>query len=155
MKTLIYKEKTADVSDIYQHLNDCSKYHIPALDVRVNIKDYAKKLIDYSQTFECWEDKVLVGLLSIYCNNNKHNSGFITNLSVLPTHYKRTIASSLLKSCIEYAKKLKLAEIKLEVHGDNIAAVHLYKKYGFYEYQKHSIKLNIQKNIFMKKILNF
>lgn len=150
MKTLVYKRQIANISDIYEHLKKCSKYYIPALDTRVDIQSYAKKLFDNAQTFECWNSSDLVGLLAIYCNDTNHNSSFISNLSVLASHYKQNIASQLLTRCIEYTKILGFDSINLEVYIGNIAALSLYKKYGFFQYSNDEKPYYIQ----MKKNLN-
>ena len=153
MEPLIYKRKVASTSDIYEHLKKCSKHPVPALDTRVDIQNYAKKLFDYAQTFECWNSGDLVGLLAIYCNDKNYNSSFISNLSVISSHYKQNIASQLLERCIEYTKILGFDSINLEVHIGNIAALSLYKKYGFSQFLYHS---NDEKSYYiqMKKNLN-
>lgn len=150
MELLVYKRKVASITDIYEHLKKCSKYHIPTLDTRVDIKNYSKKLFDYAQTFECWHGCDLVGLLAIYCNDTNYTESFISNLSVLSSHYKQNIASQLLERCIEYTKILGFNSINLEVHIDNIAALSLYKKYGFSQFSNNKKPYYIQ----MKKNLN-
>ncbi len=153
MKDLVYKRKIASISDIYDHLKKCSKHHIPTLDARVDIKVYAKKLFYYAQTFECWNSGDLVGLLAAYCNDATHSSSFISNLSVISSHYKQNIASQLLESCIEYTKIQGFDSINLEVHIGNITALSLYKKHGFSQFLHHS---NDEKPYYiqMKKNLN-
>ncbi len=153
MKTLVYKRKIASISDIYEHLKKCSKHYVPTLDTRVNIENYAKKLFDYAQTFECWDGDDLVGLLAVYCNDKNCNFSFISNLSVISSYYKQNIASQLLESCIEYTKIQGFDSINLEVHIGSIAALRLYKKYGFSEclhHDDHNVKPHY---IQMKKIL--
>lgn len=153
MRPLVYKRKTASILDIYEHLKKCSKNHVPVLDSRVDIESYAKKLFDYAQTFECWNGKDLVAFLAAYCNDKNHSSSFISNLSVVSSHYKQNIASQLLERCIEYARMLRFDSIDLEVHIGNVAALNLYKKYGFYQFLHHS-KDEKPYYIQMKKNLN-
>lgn len=133
MKILKYTRKTTTIAALYNHLELCSKHYVPELDTRVNLNEYAKKLFDYAETFECWDENHLVGLLAIYCNDKASNLAFISNLSVTPDHYKQNIASQLLENCIEYASMQGFISINLEVHVDNIAALNLYKKYKFFK----------------------
>lgn len=130
IENLIYKTKTASEKDIDLHLNKCNISFIPPLNARVNIADYAKKIFNNATTFEAWREKELIGLIAIYFNKEM-NMGFITNVSVMKEYMGASIASNLLKMCIEYTAKLNYSEIKLEVFKDNIPAINFYKKYNF------------------------
>jgi len=55
----------------------------------------------------------------------------ITNIAVHPNFRNRDIGSYLLKSMIEYAEKLGIYRMTLEVRKSNIPAQRLYKKFGF------------------------
>ena len=68
----------------------------------------------------------------------------IDNLYVMPDYRNKKIASSLLKYLIDYATKMNLKNITLEVRKDNDIAIYLYKKYGFLE---RAIRLNYYNGI--------
>ncbi len=126
-----FKIKTVSEEKVYTHLNECSNDFIPPLSERVNIKEYARKIVDKSITFEAWKDTILVGLIAIYFDKNTDSSPFITNVSILKKFVNFGIASDLLINCIEYAKNKKYKQIILEVNQHNIPAINFYKKFNF------------------------
>jgi len=128
---LIYDINKSTESEVFVHLNKCKNTFIPPLDSTVDIKVYSKKLYDFSIRFEAWDQNELVGLIAAYFNDEKFYKGFITNVSVLDSYRGKGIAQSLIENCIRYAKKYQFSRIELEVYNKNIAAISLYKKYGF------------------------
>lgn len=60
--------------------------------------------------------------------------GHITNIAVHPDCRNKGIASKLLDEIIACAKKRNIKSLTLEVRKSNIAAISLYKKFGFVEY---------------------
>ena len=131
---IIYKVKTATAEEIHFHLkNNKNDFH-PALDKRVDIKEYSKKIFDKSITFEAWLDKILIGIVAVYYNDFQNHVGFITYVNVCKKYTGLGLASELLKMCVRYAKQNNFKEIKLEVHKNNSPAIHLYKNSGFNNY---------------------
>lgn len=128
-----YKIRTADKDEIYSNLLECNNSFIPALDSRVNLIDYAKKLFEKSVTFEAWQNQKLIGLLAVYFNDLVNHIGYITNVSISKDYARKGIALELIKMSIAYANQHNFREIKLEVHNDNKPAINLYKKLGFIE----------------------
>ena len=57
--------------------------------------------------------------------------GDITNIVVSSLYRQRGVASAIISSIIDNAKKHGITEITLEVRESNKAAVQLYEKYGF------------------------
>lgn len=81
----------------------------------------------------------------------------ILNLCVAPTKQRRGYGELLIKSILNSLKKAGNNTIILEVRPSNIAAIALYKKFGFYQ---DSIKQNYYKDmcgeedaILLKKVL--
>jgi len=142
-----YKIKTAKENEILLHLNECSNSFYPPLIERVNIKEYSKKLIDKSITFEAWDDQDLVGLIAVYFSENDKRSAFITNVSVKENYLGIGIASELLMMSIEFTKQKNFKVIELEVNKQSVKAIKMYKKFNFINY---GIKNN---NILMKLVI--
>ncbi len=72
------------------------------------------------------------GELCGYCGIYKVlDEGQITNIAVKEKFRHQGIAGKILENIIEYAKENKIISISLEVRESNIAAISLYKKYGF------------------------
>ncbi|MFA8433736.1 MAG: GNAT family N-acetyltransferase [Marinifilaceae bacterium] len=143
-----YREKTANVQEIYEHLMECKNSFNPPLDQTVNIGDYSKKIFDKSVTFEAWFDQKLIGCVAAYFNDLEKFSGFITNVSVSGDFTGKGIGSQLLHNCIEYAQKNRFKEIVLEVSPKSRGAIQLYRSFNF---QENGSKNNL---LVMKHILN-
>ena len=126
---IVYKINTASEDAILTHLNHCNNQFVPALGTRVLLEVYAKKMADYAILFEAWADEQLIGIVAMYLNEQKH--GFITNVSVYNEYGGKGIAKQIVVNLMEYSKANKISEIKLEVSAINIAAINLYKYFGF------------------------
>lgn len=135
-KELAYRIKTASEKEIRAHFKKCNNDFLPPLNERVNIDEYAKKIFEKSVTFETWSGYFLVGLVAAYFNDQEHQTGYISNVSLAKNYVGMGIASELMKQCIRYAKRHKFKVIKLEVHNDNDPATRLYKKFGFMNFGK-------------------
>ena len=53
------------------------------------------------------------------------------SITVLKSHWRCGIASSIINKLIEFAKEKEILSIYLDVRADNVAAISLYKKFGF------------------------
>jgi hypothetical protein len=87
--TVIYRTQTANIQNVSKHLKRCDSTFIPTLSSRLDIDDYAKKIIENAQTFEAWTNDELIGLVATYCNSSDRVTAFITSVSVLPKWHGR------------------------------------------------------------------
>lgn len=67
----------------------------------------------------------------------------IMNIVVKKTFRNQRVGSILLDALINLAKELHLTNITLEVHEENLPALHLYEKFGF---EKKGIRKNYYPN---------
>lgn len=58
-------------------------------------------------------------------------------ISVAKQHWNRGIGGMLMTEIIEFAKLNKFEIIDLQVRSDNVAAIHLYEKFGFKKMGTH------------------
>jgi GNAT superfamily N-acetyltransferase len=121
----------ASKEDLLAHLSRCDSGFVPLLSNRVEIGAYVRKIVDRAERFEAWSSGELVGLVAAYCNASDRDSAFITSVSVLPGWQGKGIASQLMANCMACVRELSFERIKLEVDGNNEAAIALYAKYGF------------------------
>lgn len=56
----------------------------------------------------------------------------ITNVAVLPEYRNKGIAGRLIKKMVEICKCSEISAMTLEVRESNMAAINLYKKFGFF-----------------------
>lgn len=140
-----YRLKSASADDIQKHLLECQDSFIPPLSSTVNIDEYSRKIFASAFTVEAWEQEKLIGFIAVYLNDPQKNMGFITNVSLLTEFKGKGIASKLLESCVDSARKSGFKFIKLEVAVMNDNAIKLYEKYGFKivstENNKHTMQL--------------
>jgi len=131
MNDIIYKIKTASISEIESHLIKCSRSFIPALETVINIDDYSLKLFKNAQTFEAWNKNEIIGLIAVYVNNFETLSAYISNVSVFIEYSGSGIAKELLNHCVVFCKNNGFVEIKLEVNKKNLRAIKFYEKNNF------------------------
>lgn len=126
-----YAINKSTAKEILSHLEICNDGFIPPLSNKINLDVYSEKMFEKSVRFEAWKNNLLIGLVAAYLNDADNKSGFITNVSILPSYNGKGIATELMKSCIAYTQKNNFKEIKLEVSEKNSGAIHLYEKFGF------------------------
>jgi|APGre2960657468_1045069.scaffolds.fasta_scaffold186763_1 ribosomal protein S18 acetylase RimI-like enzyme len=149
---VIYKIDSTDIKDVSLHLRLCDVAFVPKLSSRVNIDEYAKKIIERSKRFEAWSEGELIGLVAIYCNSTETLSAFITNVSVIPGWHGNGIANNLMIHCMLEMKSLGFESIELEVGVENEIAIKFYLKHDFTVMSKNSLiqKMNFTlKNLFI------
>jgi len=121
----------ASEAEVAGHLKACDANFVPPLNERANINNYTRKIVSKSTRFEAWSNGELVGLVAVYCNDQKNLIAYITSVSVLKKWTGKGIATCLISRCIVHAKTSGMRQIDLEVANDNTAVIRLYKKSGF------------------------
>lgn len=129
-----YTINAANGEQIKEHLLS-SKFTFPLEDLISDMDEYLKKITQYAERFEAWDDEELVGFLACYVNNQATKEAFITMVTVLPNFSGKGIASTLTEHAIKFCQKQGYATIKLEVVESNVPAIGLYHKFGFAEYE--------------------
>lgn len=147
MSEVRFANNEADHSQIAAHLHACDAMFVPALSARVDLDEYAIKLLQSSDRFEAWSSEDLTGLVAIYCNDPGGESAFITNVSILPTSQGMGVASRLLDRSISHMRQLGFRRIKLEVDAHNHAAIALYEKHAFIAVDRNNTTLDMKLNL--------
>lgn len=135
----------ASASDICRHLSDCEERFVQALNQRVSIKEYSKKIYHQAVRFEAWAGDLLIGLLAAYCNDRAQRVAYITSVSVLEKWQNKGVARQLMNQFIQYARQLGMHCISLEVEQENKPATALYNRFGFTAEDKVNsvVKMNL------------
>lgn len=126
-----YLSNKASETEIAEHLSRCDADFIPPLSGRVEINNYAKKIIDNAARFEAWFGNRLIGLVAAYFNDEEGHIAYITSVSILNEWVGKGISEILMTKCIEHAKAAGILVISLEVACSNKPAINLYEKTGF------------------------
>lgn len=128
---LEFREGRATEQEIFEFLNKCDSSFMPPLSSRVNIQEYSKKIFENAVNFEAWDKGSLIGLISSYYNDQRGETGFISNVCVMPQYQGLGVANELLSLCLSYGRLAKFKMLRLEVALANNKAQNFYKKAGF------------------------
>jgi ribosomal-protein-alanine N-acetyltransferase len=117
---------------------------VKELQVRVNLLDYSKKLKEKAINFEIWNDKSLIGLLSIYKTNE--NNFFITNICVISEYLGQGLGTEMINQAVNKGQEYSIKQMLLEVNVENALAIKFYEDKGFKSYKQegHSIYMNLK-----------
>ncbi len=119
---------TSSFKDIVAHLVRCNNSFKPELSTYVDIPEYSKKLSEYSERYEVWDNDKLIALLAFY---HKESTIYISNLSVEKDYQGAGIASTLLNTLKNTLLNDEMDSIELEVYKENIIAKAFYERHGF------------------------
>lgn len=78
-------------------------------------------------------DGEIVGSASLNTFKNRMSHRAEIGISVLKKYWNKGIGTKLTEKVIKFAKRKEIEIINLEVRKDNLAAINLYKKFGFKE----------------------
>lgn len=142
---IAYQIARASSHQILEHLRQCASQFDPPLDQRVDLPQYAEKLVSRSVTLEAWCRERLVGLVAAYLNAQAEPpTAFVSSVSVLAAFRSQGIAKRLLHCCHREAKRLGIGTISLEVSPGSAAAVSLYSNLGYVIIAKEATKWSMQ-----------
>ena len=128
---LEFRLNTSTVCVISAHLVECDAAFDPPLSSRVDLHQYAEKLVTRAVRFEAWSEGAVVGLVAAYCNDQVAREAFVTSVSVSPAWLGKGVASRLMRDCLAYAVSVGMRQMTLEVSKANTRAVGLYTRLGF------------------------
>jgi ribosomal protein S18 acetylase RimI-like enzyme/2-polyprenyl-3-methyl-5-hydroxy-6-metoxy-1,4-benzoquinol methylase len=127
------RRDSADARVVESHLRACDPDFDPPLSQRVDIAEYARRLVAKAVRFEAWREGSLAGLVAAYANAGPGGPAFITNVSILPGLRGQGLAERLVRIALEHLSGLGYPRVELEVGRGGGAAIALYRKLGFRE----------------------
>lgn len=131
MSTPEYRRDSASADQLASLLQRCDASFVPPLSKRVDLDQYASKIVANAVRFEAWDGAGPVALLAVYCNDQTGGMAWITSVSVAPEWARRGIADALLADCKRHARAAGMRKLALEVDAANTPALQLYRKHGF------------------------
>lgn len=135
---MIHKITDKNYTLLCDYLNNVDEDFPIPLSEKVNLNDFAKKIIDAGIGFYYLDGEKLAGVILFYANNKETLTSYVSVLSVDENYRKQGIAQKLLNECINYCKKLEFKHIELYTHKTNTGAIKLYEKNGFVKYDDTS-----------------
>ena len=118
-----------DIDKICIFLALINNEYNPPLDTKVELRQYAEKILNNAILLVEMIDENVVGMVVLYCNDENTKKAYIPLVGVLPTYQHRGIASKLMKEAIAFVREQGYKLIG--IHSNNMVAVHLYSKLGF------------------------
>jgi dTDP-4-amino-4,6-dideoxygalactose transaminase/GNAT superfamily N-acetyltransferase len=118
--------------EIIHFVEKMDSHFVPPMTTRVNLKDYIQKLKKYGKNFGVVsEEGGLVGLLSIYVNDQKDGVSYISYLSVHPCLQGRGISRLLINRALLVARLNGMSSIQVSTWEENVSAINIYERAGF------------------------
>lgn len=124
-------------------MNEVDTDFYPALSSRVNLNEYALKLLKGAVVFGAYNKGSLIGAIAIYMNDVTNKYGYCPFIAVLPCARGQGVSRKLIEVAIAELKIKKFNKLALTVRA-NSPASSLYKSVGFqiidtFIYQKTDI----------------
>ena len=116
------------------------------LSKRVNLNDYAKKLLENGNVFGIMKNNLLIAAVLFYSNNFETNIAYLSLLATIAEYRGRGYARKLLTFVIRYCQNKKMKIIDLDTDFSNKNAISLYTKMDFEI-------MNSDKKIHMRRFL--
>ena len=120
-----------------------------SLSSKINISDYAFKLVQKGVVIAVEEEQQLCGIIGLYINDEINYKGFISILSVKKQYIGKGYATSLVNQSFKLCEENRIKEILVDTV--NPIAEHLYKSLGFVSY-KEELEDEICKKYLLKKL---
>lgn len=147
LSDVIFRESTASADEVGAHLWACDAAFVPKLSERLEIDEYAQKIVENAITFEAWQEGLLVGLVAAYLNDPALKNSYVSNVTVEPVLMGKDVAAALFESCLTRARRDGFATMKLEVGQENQRAIRFYEKFGFQVQDRKNAMLQMSLNL--------
>ena len=128
-----------DVAGIHQLLADPQLVYwtaeLPILSIAATQKRFAEPADDQYRFVACAHQEIIGMIdLTVYSTPRLHHVARIGSVAVRSDWQRQGVGTQLIKTVVDLADQwLNLVRLELLVYADNVAAIELYKKYGFQE----------------------
>lgn len=115
------------------------------LSSRIDVDDYAGKLLEKGDVFLALDSRTTIGLIGLYTNDEVHHCGYISLLVVHPEFRGRGIGSDLLRCAIHFSQAKGVTSLRLQTLASNIGARRFYERFGFEQVGTEKDKLVLER----------
>lgn len=134
-------ETKFDQHSILNFLKSVDDDFYPSLSSIIDLYLWANKLFDRAYNLVAYdlksENKIIIAMLSFYCNDYEKKYSYIPVLGVVKEYRKNGLAKIMFAECFKVLKIMNIATIGIRTWSGS-AAYNLYNSVGFIE--KHRIK---------------
>ncbi len=124
-------KKVSNILELEKFLIKIDNDFPVALSKKVNLKEYAKKVVEKGTNFFAVKNNEIIGVCTGYTNNKKECIAYISALAVLQQYRNLEVGKQLIIAFKEYSKKANMKKIQLYVHKENDRAIRFYEHNGF------------------------
>ncbi|MBB1368460.1 GNAT family N-acetyltransferase [Pseudoalteromonas sp. SR44-5] len=133
-----------DLSSFFKLLNQVDDDFSPTLSSRVDLEQYALKLLKVATVFGVYKKNQLVGAIAVYMNDLDSKVAYCPFIAILSNSRGQGFSQLLLEIAIAELKSKQFNSLSLTVRADSPAS-HLYKKVGFlivneFNYEDSNVK---------------
>jgi len=101
------------------------------LSERVNIAEYAEKLLKFAEIFYAKSENRIIGMVALYANDMQTRIAHIPLVVVANQYQHKGVGKELMLQAIALAKSRDMDSVWLYVHKENGHAIDFYYKLGF------------------------
>lgn len=132
-------EVFTDIEKIVEFLYEIEPYLPDSLIARVDLHEFAKKIVEYGYTLAIVEDGKIISAIMFYCNDTESKIAYFTFCGTLPNYRKNGFAFRMCKEAEKVSFEHGMRTISLHSNITNKRVVPLLRKFGF---KLNSIKGN-------------
>ncbi len=135
-----------DLNKLFNYLTKIDKYMTTPLSLRINLKDFAEKVLIYGNVLTVEKNDEIVSALLFYANDTVEKNAYITLLGTLPEYRGEGHAKSLMSIMEEKASLNGMKKVHLDTDIINTKAIAFYSKMG-YKVESVNEKVHMVKEI--------
>lgn len=124
-------EKCNDLKSICDFLEKVDKLLPVPLSERVDLLEYAKKIITNGKALVIRNDEMIIAGTFFYCNDAMEKNAYLTLLSTLPAFEGKGCAQALMLEMENECRRNGMQRIHLDTELTNKRAISLYSKNGY------------------------
>jgi 1-aminocyclopropane-1-carboxylate deaminase/D-cysteine desulfhydrase-like pyridoxal-dependent ACC family enzyme/ribosomal protein S18 acetylase RimI-like enzyme len=120
---------------------------------RVDLYNYAKKLIKFADLQVALVNQEIVGFLAVYANNKQTHVAHIPLIAILKRYQRIGIGKVMLSRTIALARQRKMKHIWLSVMKENSAAIQFYHSIRFVIRSEKGQKYSMERDLSIEERL--
>lgn len=129
--SILWTQDVPDPSELARMVQDAGgEDNMDVLD-SAEVPAYVGKIIRTATILSVRSEDVLQAFLAFYCNDHQRRIGYMSMLIVHRDYRRKGLAELLVQESVRLLLQLGFSSYRLEVHKNNLPAIHLYEQLGF------------------------
>lgn len=128
---LLLDKEAIHIERIAAIMNNINSEYVIPTDDEVKLRQYYMKLIENAYNFVLVHGNEDIAILSIYANNFQSKIAYTSTIGIVPSFRGGTIAPSLVKFALQFAKEAGMEVYKAEIDKKNTRWLAFLTRYHF------------------------